>query len=298
MNPTSAQDYSTFRRFYSPEEAAAMASKLDQSEIPSATTRNDESFAQVGAGGNPVVTYDLSIPTALFEKAESLLRAQLHPNTKITTFRRFQVPEQAEETADLLRLHGIFADILDTAPAVDLTLTAGYGPITYDVSIPEKDFQKAEQLMQQRVKGELEAVAPDHYLYDFSDEELREVVFKSDEWSAFDFTLARKILRERGKPINQDEVEAMKQQRLNALAQPEKNTPIWIFIGYGLALVGGFLGIIMGLLIWTMKKTLPNGNRVHTYTESDRRHGRNIFFIGIAMLVVLPILYYFSQMPY
>lgn len=218
------------------------------------------------------------------------MSSQTPPN--ITTFRRYQVVSHAEETANFLNSHGIHVEILDTAPAVDLTFTGGSGPITYDVSIPEADFTKAEGLMLERVNEEVSDVQSDHYLYGFSDEELQDVLLKSDEWSAFDFTLAQKILKARGKAISPEELATMKKQRMAALAQPERNTPLWILIGYVLALTGGFLGIIMGLLIWTMKKTLPNGKRVYTYTAQDRRHGKYIFFLGLLMFILLPVLYY------
>lgn len=45
------------------------------------------------------------------------------------------------------------------------------------------------------------------------------------------------------------------------------------------------LGILIGYSLWTSKKTLPNGQIVHSYSEQDRGHGKNIFYIG---LIILP----------
>ena len=74
---------------------------------------------------------------------------------------------------------------------------------------------------------------------------------------------------------------AMDTERLEVLTAPEKNQPIWIIVGYLMALTGGFLEIIMGYLFRTMKKTLPNGERVYAYTQSDRNHGVGIMVLGV-----------------
>ena len=75
------------------------------------------------------------------------------------------------------------------------------------------------------------------------------------------------------------------EQRLEERAQPAENQKQWIIAGYIFACLGGLLGIIIGYYLWTSKKTLPNGQKVPSYTESDRKHGKYIFYIG---LIVAP----------
>jgi hypothetical protein len=55
--------------------------------------------------------------------------------------------------------------------------------------------------------------------------------------------------------------------------------------GYISAFLGGVIGIAIGLNLWTMKKTLPNGERVYVYNENDRNHGKIMTVVGIIVLL-------------
>lgn len=80
----------------------------------------------------------------------------------------------------------------------------------------------------------------------------------------------------------------MKRSRIEILSKPSKNQTLWVTIGYYTAFLGGIAGIIIGLHLSTHKRTLPNGDRVYDYSESDRKHGTRIFYIG---LICLPVLF-------
>src|SRR5690606_8199742 len=125
----------------------------------------------------------------------------------------------------------------------------------------------------------------------FSNEELYEILLKSDEWNAFDYTLAQKILIHRGKSIDKELLNTLKKERLKDLAKPEGNQKSWIIGGYIFSIFGGLLGLIIGYFLWTSNKTLPNGQKVFSYSENDRRHGKYIFFIG---LIIAPIVLIFK----
>ena len=132
----------------------------------------------------------------------------------------------------------------------------------------------------------METVDKDHYLFGFTDEELFEIISKPDEWNEFDFQLAKKILRERGKEINQDTINLLKKQRLNDLAKPEEGQRNWIYAGYIFALLGGLIGVFIGWHLSTYRKTLPNGQQVYGYKQEDRKHGRRIWIKGAIMFIV------------
>lgn len=82
----------------------------------------------------------------------------------------------------------------------------------------------------------------------------------------------------------------MKKQRLQELEKPDENQRPWIIAGYIFALLGGFLGIIIGYFLWTSKKTLPDGRKVYSYNQKDRMQGKYIFFIA---LIIFPSLLFF-----
>ena len=133
---------------------------------------------------------------------------------------------------------------------------------------------------------ELDNVDKTHYLFEFTNDELFDILSKPDEWNALDYQLAKKILNDRGREVNDEIIESLKEQRIAELAKPDESNRVWIFFGYLSALLGGLFGIIAGWHLFTYKKTLPDGQRVYEYSEKDRRHGRRIFYLGIIILYI------------
>ena len=125
-------------------------------------------------------------------------------------------------------------------------------------------------------------------MFDFTNDELYDVLLKYDEWSEFDYALAKKILIERGEKINQEILDSLKSERVNEMNKPEPSQKYWIIAGYIFSILGGFLGLIIGYFIWTSKKSLPNGEKIYSYSDSDRKNGKYIFYIG---LIIFPILF-------
>ena len=63
-----------------------------------------------------------------------------------------------------------------------------------------------------------------------------------------------------------------------------------MIIGYLSAFFGGILGVIIGYSLWKATKTLPNGSKVFSYSEKSQNNGRNIFVLGVVMVVVWVLL--------
>jgi hypothetical protein len=99
-------------------------------------------------------------------------------------------------------------------------------------------------------------------------------------------TLILNLLRKRGKEIQPDVIQLLVDQRLQSLKQPKKSQKTWIYAGYILAFVSGFLGLFIGLSLRSSKKTLPNGEKMYTYIESDRKHGLYIALISVVILSI------------
>ena len=203
-------------------------------------------------------------------------------------FRKFPSLAQANELSQMLSLNGIETQLADNVPPVDVTFSGSTLQNEIEVRIRQRDFKKAEELLEKEAEKLIEDIDRDYYLFNFSNEELYEILLKSDEWSAFDYTLAQKVLVERGKPIDKDLLASLKNERLKDLSKPEGNQRPWIIAGYFFAFLGGFLGLIIGYFLWTARKTLPNGQKVFSYSSRDRMHGKFIFFIG---LVVTPLVF-------
>ncbi|MEM7185065.1 MAG: hypothetical protein AAF466_00295 [Bacteroidota bacterium] len=205
---------------------------------------------------------------------------------EFSIFRRFSTLEQALELQDQLEAEGIQTIIADNVPPVDINFGGSTLNNEIEIRIAPDDFQKAEELLLQQAENLVDNVDPEHYLFDFSTEELYEVLIKYDEWSEFDYTLAAQLLEKRGEQVDEQTLTRLKKERINELARPEKGQKGWIIAGYIFAILGGFLGLIIGYALWKSKKTLPDGDKVPSYSENDQKHGQYIFLIG---MIVLPI---------
>ncbi len=211
----------------------------------------------------------------------------------ISVFRKFPTREQAMELEDLLNQNNIRTQITDNIAPVDTSFSGNTLQNQYEVKILLSDFDKAEKILENEADNLIGQVDKNHYLFDFTDDELYEILLKADEWNELDYKLAHKILSQRGKSIDAELLKALKKQRLESLAKPEGNQKPWIIAGYFLAILGGFLGIIIGYSLWTSKKSLPNGQKVYSYAETDRLHGKIIFYFGIILFpfyIILKIL--------
>ncbi len=195
-------------------------------------------------------------------------------------FRKFNDKALALELAGILEENSIAFE-MDDSSGYDPAFSNNEIAKEYSIKLQKADFPRAEKLLQRISEKNILGIKNDHYLYGFTDDELIDIVYKEDEWSKEDFLLAKKILKQRGREINEADMKETKRQRIMELEKPEKSSKSWIFISYVLALMGGLLGIWIGWHLNTHKKTLPDGRQVFSYTESDREHGKRIFFLGI-----------------
>ncbi|MFI0427945.1 hypothetical protein [Mariniflexile sp. HMF6888] len=214
---------------------------------------------------------------------------------QFSIFRKFPTLEQANELAIELGKQGIDFILDDNVPPVDVTFAGNTLRNEIEIRIKQSDFEKAEEILEKNAETLMDEVDKDYYLFEFTNEELYEILLKSDEWSKFDYTLAQKILEKRGKSVDKDLLNSLKNERLKELAKPEGNQKPWIFAGYLFSLLGGFLGLVIGYFLWTSKKTLPNGQKVYSYTEKDRKQGMYIFYIGLIIFPVILIIRAFSS---
>ncbi|WP_282136093.1 hypothetical protein [Seonamhaeicola maritimus] len=216
-------------------------------------------------------------------------------NEDYSIFRKFSSLEQALELKELLSKNGIESKLADNTPPVDITFSGNTLQNQVEIQIKQINFETANQILEKNAEDLINQIDKDYYLFEFTDEELYEILLKSDEWNKFDYTLAQRILKQRGKSIDDDLLNSLKNERLNQLAKPDENQKPWILAGYLFSFLGGFLGLIIGYFLWTSKKTLPNGKKVYSYAENDRKHGKYIFFIGLIITPIITILKVIEQ---
>lgn len=202
-----------------------------------------------------------------------------------TTFKKFPDAALAKEIQQLLLDKGIECLFIDNSSTLGSSFSGDLLK-EYEIQVHQDDFENALAIVEANAANMLAEVPEDYYLLTFTNEELYEVLVKRDEWNEFDYLLAIHLLEQRGKTIDEQHIKDMQKKRLDELARPEKNHTGWIVVGYICAFAGGIFGITTGYVLWTSQKTLPDGNKVYTYTESDRAHGKIIFILGIIILAL------------
>lgn len=195
--------------------------------------------------------------------------------------------EEAEALSKILGDNTIVSKITKDSGDLDHVLQGEAPTNNFEVHISEDDHQKAESILIDLAREDLNSVPDDYYLFSFADDELKDILIKKDEWNELDVLLSQKILKDRGVEINLDEIEKERELRELELQQPEGGQTGWILFGYLMALLGGFIGILLGYSLWLSKKKLPNGTKVPAYTNDIRKHGKIIFYIGVVMFVLL-----------
>lgn len=204
---------------------------------------------------------------------------------ELITFRTFDDLALAQDIAATLKQNDIPYELKTFAPKIDIaTMTSAAK--RYAIMAFAEDFETINNTLEQAELTNIKSVDKDYYLFDFTDSELLEVLGKADEWSAFDVVLARKILADRGKGMNAERISSIREERIKKLKQPEPSPTLWIFLGYVFALMGGIIGVFIGRHLHAHKKTLPNGEMVFAYSERDRKHGRNMFYIATVLFVL------------
>ncbi len=204
-------------------------------------------------------------------------------------FRTFSSKRAAIELQNLLSNHNIISKSGDNIPSADVTFVNSTVHHQYEVRIAQADFEQAEALLYADI--DVESIDKSHYLFKFNDNELYDILRKPDEWNPLDYKLAQHILIQRGKTIDENLLTSLKNERLADLSEPEKNQPLWIMAGYILAFGGGFLGLIVGYILRSSKKSLPNGERIFAYSVSDRKHG---LYILVIAAIFTPIFFYYK----
>lgn len=207
--------------------------------------------------------------------------------TEFLTFCTLSNIPLAEQLIEVLNQHEIPFEIEDHTPTFNAILGNDTNIVKEIViKLRSIDFEKAGNLLNEISEVQLSEVDKDYYLLSFTDEELIEIIMKPDEWSNFDYQLAKKILKSRNQNVNDNMIELLRRQRVQELAKPEQFSTYWRYAGYLFAILGGFMGVMIGFYLVYFKKTLQNGESIYVYDLQERRHGWRMIIIGSIMFVV------------
>ena len=191
------------------------------------------------------------------------------------TFRRFHEEETAIDLIQKLNELNIEFEVEDNDSSFAKKTAAR------DISIKLKpaDFDIAQKELENYYRFLTRQVDDNYYLFEFTNEELQEVLEKPYKWGDFDYQLARKILKDRRKEMGAGLIDNL-QEGNDDLAIPESYHKGWINFGYFLAIAGGLFGIIIGWHLCYNKRKFPDGRRAYSYSEWERKHGKQILLLG------------------
>lgn len=198
----------------------------------------------------------------------------------LITYRTFLNKEDALELIEALSKNNIPNLLEDNKASFDPTFVNIDENDRFFLKIPKEHFETADQIQLELANKIINSISHDHYLFEFTDDELIEVINKKDEWSKIDYLLAQKLLKERGKTVSQESIDASQKQRIIELSNPEPASIYVLIMGYIFAFIGILLGILIGWHLRSYKKLLPNGERVYAYSDKSRKHGTIIIIIA------------------
>lgn len=210
---------------------------------------------------------------------------------EFNTYREYTDQDQVDALVKILNDHNIQHLITKDRDSLDGLYGKDSYKHNYSIKLKPADFDRVNHILQKLGEQALETVDQDHYLFGFSDDELLDILAKPDEWNEFDYVLAKKILADRGKSISDENLNQLKAVRITHLAQHATISKTWIVIAYISAFLGGVFGIFTGWHLSKSMKVLPNGQRIYTYNDEVRDHGKQMMLIGVVALVLTVLAY-------
>ncbi|MCM5530319.1 hypothetical protein [Parasegetibacter sp. NRK P23] len=202
------------------------------------------------------------------------------------TFQKFNDLELAKQVAERLKEGGVECLLENNQKFFDPSFANNQIEHDISIKISSEKFSDAHKALDEYYQKSLHDVESDYYLFEFTDEELVEIISKPDEWGHFDYQLAQKILRDRGNEIKPEVANLLKVNRVKELAKPDSAHKYFIYLGYVSSVFGGLFGIIIGWTLAYFKKTLPDGRRVYAYRETERNHGTRMLLISCVSLTI------------
>jgi hypothetical protein len=230
---------------------------------------------------------------------------------KLIVFQRFTNRDEATTVGNTLGSNGIAWEIEEERALLDENIVGRQYNDRILLKINSEDFSRAKQLLLDATEVDLSQVEKGYMLLSLSNDELRDVVAKPDEWGAYNYKLALALLAKRGVELSPERVDELETRRVQELSAPRELNAAWLLFGYGFSLLGivarllgspsalfvlysfylipGVLGIILGLYIRYTSVTLPDGRQVFSFSAGARRHGMYMILVGVLSFALLAV---------
>lgn len=117
-------------------------------------------------------------------------------------FRKFPTIEEALEIAGMMDKRNISYQIVDSTPRYGLVTNSTFDINPVLIKVKAEDLDEANRLFAENVDADDDS----HYLYSFSDDDLKEVIASPDDWTTREQAIAGRIIQQRGITITADEI--------------------------------------------------------------------------------------------
>ena len=148
------------------------------------------------------------------------------------------------------------------------------------IKVRRRDFERARSALEDDLA--LSSLPDDHYLHDFSDKELIELLVDQESWSAYDVAHAKRLARDRQLDLDQvkKEIQVLEEKK----REGKSATKGLLALGWATVFAGGLIGVGIGWSLAYMEEKTPSGN-YPTYNEQTRETGKKMLSWGIFMMV-------------
>ena len=204
-----------------------------------------------------------------------------------STYQKFTDILIAEEIAEELKANGIEYSLVNNLHSY--VNVFGFNPIDFPIALNLKsgDFRKADIILDKFYKKEIENVNKDYYLFEFSDQELHEIILNPYDWGHFDYQLAKHLLQKKGEEISDSVIQKLKDDRVSELSIHEKVSIAKLVFGYIFSILMPIAAIIIGITIVYNRKLLPNGEFFYIHSKAERNQGTYILVVSIAWSLIV-----------
>ncbi len=197
----------------------------------------------------------------------------------------------ADEMVQILEAHNIAYKLQDTSKDFDASFANNEAKNSFLIMLNPSDFDKASLLLEENVKLEINDINSQHPLFDFTTEELKDVVKNYDEWHPADVKLARQLLEKENIVVEDSDIKEQQNKKMIVAQAPEKSSLLTLAMGYTFCLMGGLAGIGIAIFLMMGKRTMPDGTKKYIYAKSDRAHGLYMLVAGTIIFLIFTFKY-------
>lgn len=215
-------------------------------------------------------------------------------NSTFETYQSFFNPEEAQPMVQLLKEQEIPYRLEHHPIFVEEQIgLENKTEASWALRIPTDYFAQVNELLEQ-MAAQITEVPQGHYLHQFDNQELQELIEHADEWTKQDVHFAKLLLKERVGHSAVANAEWAADQKQQALRAGKEGSLGWIYTYWVISVLGTLLlnpiflmvGLGMGWFYWRDQTVGVNGDKFYTFTTRTRNLGRMSFYLGLGLFLL------------